>query len=100
MGAFALSRRVPYDVRCNCFGRLGGSEFSGYTMAVSAILLATAFGWAESNGDLATFAAYPLRLLALVPPGVIIFAHRKSVANSMTRQDSLRSHRDSHGGGH
>ena len=74
--AFILSRRLPHGVRCNCFGRIGPSTLSGHTLAISATLAASAVGWVLVHGQLATFAAYQLRLAAVLPSIAILIVHR------------------------
>jgi hypothetical protein len=45
--------RLPYPVRCSCFGRLGLGEVTGWTLARNAVLLALALvTWVDSwRGD-------------------------------------------------
>lgn len=73
-GAFGWSRRLPYAVRCHCFGRLRAATLSGWTLASSLILLASALGWTQVTGNLATFSDLAVRLLAVVPAAGVLIA--------------------------
>lgn len=75
-GAFLLSRRLPYPVRCGCFGRLKATALSGWTLACSLVLLAGALAWTQAAGTVATFGSLPLRLAALVAVILVLLAHR------------------------
>lgn len=77
--AYLLSRRVPHGVPCRCFGAFaifGLTKLSIRTVVLAIILISAAAVWAGSHGDLATFAGYAFRLLALVPALAIPLVNR------------------------
>jgi hypothetical protein len=68
--------RLPYAVRCGCFGLLKTSTLSGWTVAVSLVLLASALGWTQATGAVATFGSFPIRLLALTAAIPVLVARQ------------------------
>lgn len=74
--AYFLSRRVPHGVPCRCFGAFGLTKLSIRTVVLAVILISAAAVWVRSRGDLATFAGYAVRLLALVPALAILLVNR------------------------
>jgi hypothetical protein len=84
--AVLLARRLPYPVACRCFGRLSRSALSGRTLLTAVLMLAGAVIVAlnPAPGNLSGFAAYQLRLLAVLP-ALVILASRLRQRSSTPR---------------